>query len=345
MLRTEARRAGRDPLRSADDAGARRRAARASAAPACSPAAPTCWCRCAPGAPPPRVFVDVKRIPEIDAHRAAARDELWLGAAVSAAAIVEHAELGRLWPGLVEAVDLIGSTQIQGRASVGGNLCNASPAADTTPALCAVVGALRDRRPARRARGSGRGVHDRPGRDRARARRAAGRLPHPAPAPRARATPICASSRAPRWTSPSWARACRVALDAAGRCTGARVALGAVAPKVLLVAEAAAALVGSRGEDAALDSRGRGGQRRGPADLGQARHRRLPAPHRGGAGAPRGERRVRARARRRERMKLHVQTTVNGEAKEFLCAPEQSLLDVLRDELQPHRHQGGLRDR
>src|SRR5262245_18725855 len=86
----------------------------------------------------PRVFVDVKRIPETTRIELGP-SELWLGAAVPAAAIVEHAQVKTLFPGLVEAVDLIGSTQIQGRASVGGNLCNASPAADTVPALCAVA--------------------------------------------------------------------------------------------------------------------------------------------------------------------------------------------------------------
>ena len=82
----------------------------------------------------PTAFVDVKRIPDL-ARITIDAAGLRLGAAVSAAEICEHAELKRLWPGLVEAVNLIGSAQIQGRATVGGNLCNASPAADTTCAL------------------------------------------------------------------------------------------------------------------------------------------------------------------------------------------------------------------
>ena len=68
----------------------------------------------------PTAFVDVKKIPELTGI-AIDRDGLRLGAAAPAADICEHAELKRLWPGLVEAVNLIGSTQIQGRASVGGN--------------------------------------------------------------------------------------------------------------------------------------------------------------------------------------------------------------------------------
>jgi carbon-monoxide dehydrogenase medium subunit len=82
----------------------------------------------------PTAFIDVKRIPELVSLSVDA-DGLHLGAATSAAEICEHAEVTRLWPGLAEAIALIGSTQIQGRASVGGNLCNASPAADTTCAL------------------------------------------------------------------------------------------------------------------------------------------------------------------------------------------------------------------
>src|SRR5208282_1049191 len=60
-----------------------------------------------------------------------------IGAAVPGMAIVNHAALCQAWPGVVDGVKLIGSIQIKGRASIGGNLCNASPAADSVPALVA----------------------------------------------------------------------------------------------------------------------------------------------------------------------------------------------------------------
>ena len=86
------------------------------------------------GAPP--LFVDVKRIPRLSAVQLDANG-LQIGAAVPAAEIYENESIRSLWPGLAEATDLIGSTQIQGRATWSGNLCNASPAADSVPALIA----------------------------------------------------------------------------------------------------------------------------------------------------------------------------------------------------------------
>ena len=207
----------------------------------------------------PRVFVDVKRIPETT-RLELGPDELWLGAAVPAAAVVEHRELARLWPGLVEAVDLIGSTQIQGRASVGGNLCNASPAADTTPALCAVaarcvIAGPRGERviPVEQfTTGPGATVLG-PGELLVGFRIA--RPPARASDAYLRFIPRTEMDIAVVGAGVS------VALDASGRCASARVALGAVAPTVLVVAEAAAALVGSRGEEAALTRAGEAASR------------------------------------------------------------------------------------
>lgn len=64
-------------------------------------------------------------------------DSFVIGAAVPCAALAENEALVAAWPGVVEAANLIGSTQIQGRCTMSGNLCNASPAADSVPALVA----------------------------------------------------------------------------------------------------------------------------------------------------------------------------------------------------------------
>lgn len=85
----------------------------------------------------PDVIVDIKRIPELRAI-AVENGGFRIGAAVAGAEMGEHAALKASWPGVVEAMELIGSTQIQGRATPGGNLCNASPAADGVPPLIAL---------------------------------------------------------------------------------------------------------------------------------------------------------------------------------------------------------------
>jgi len=88
------------------------------------------------GAAAPAAVIDVKNIAVLCAISETA-DGFRVGAAVCGAGITDHAALVAAWPGVAEAAGLIGSTQIQGRASLGGNVCNASPAADTTPALIA----------------------------------------------------------------------------------------------------------------------------------------------------------------------------------------------------------------
>src|SRR6266403_675748 len=84
----------------------------------------------------PALIVDIKKIKET---RAVTEEKGgWrIGAAVTGAELKEHTRLKNAWPGVVEAANLIGSTQVQGRATLGGNLCNGSPAADSVPALIA----------------------------------------------------------------------------------------------------------------------------------------------------------------------------------------------------------------
>src|SRR3989454_10136837 len=81
----------------------------------------------------PELIVDIKKIAET---RAVTEEQGgWrIGAAVTGAELKEHPRLKQVWPGVVEAANLIGSTQVQGRATLGGNLCNGSPAADSVPA-------------------------------------------------------------------------------------------------------------------------------------------------------------------------------------------------------------------
>ena len=86
--------------------------------------------------------MDIKQLSETNRLDIGA-EEIYIGAAIPSAALNENAELKAHLPGLLEGSDLIGSTQIQGRATMGGNLCNASPAGDSIPAMIA-VGAVCD---------------------------------------------------------------------------------------------------------------------------------------------------------------------------------------------------------
>ena len=84
----------------------------------------------------PDLLVDVKNIPEM--RTVAIENGGWrIGAAVPAMEMLENADFCKTWPGVVEGVELIGSMQIKGRATVAGNICNGSPAADTTPPMIA----------------------------------------------------------------------------------------------------------------------------------------------------------------------------------------------------------------
>ncbi len=81
------------------------------------------------------LLVDVKGVPGANELACDSTAGLQLGAAVACYCICGDAAVNQLYPGLIDAIALIGGTAIQGRASVGGNLCNASPAADSIPAL------------------------------------------------------------------------------------------------------------------------------------------------------------------------------------------------------------------
>ena len=85
----------------------------------------------------PNLVIDVKKIVELNSIEEVSENEFIVGASVAGANLNRNQKFSKLWPGVLEAFRLIGSEQIQGRASLGGNLCNGSPAGDSVPALIA----------------------------------------------------------------------------------------------------------------------------------------------------------------------------------------------------------------
>ncbi len=199
----------------------------------------------------PKLLVDIKKIPETR-QIAAENGGFRIGAAVPGMEIVGHAAFAKTWPGVIDGVKLIGSIQVKGRASIGGNLCNASPAADSVPALIA-AGAIA------RVIGTN-GVREVP----------VEKIPvGPGKTSLAKDELIVSFFFPPRpaHSGDAYQRftprtemdiavvgvGISLTLDNGGTCTAARVALGAVAPTVLLVKEAADALIGTKLDEAALD--------------------------------------------------------------------------------------------
>ena len=198
----------------------------------------------------PSLIVDIKHLPGLRTIMPEAGG-FRIGAAVSGAELGEHAGLRALWPGVVEGAELIGSTQVQGRATMTGNLCNGSPAADAVPGLIAANATARITGP--------NGTRDCPVAD--------------IPAGPGRTTltkgEIITSLFLPARPAQSGdaylrfiprtemdiavvSAAVSLTRDNTGTITAARVALGAVAPTIRLVSDAAAAIIGTTLDDAAL---------------------------------------------------------------------------------------------
>jgi CO/xanthine dehydrogenase FAD-binding subunit len=199
----------------------------------------------------PDLIVDIKKIPET---RAIAEEKGgWrIGAAVTGAELKEHPRLKKVWPGVIEAANLIGSTQVQGRATMGGNLCNGSPAADSVPALIAAGAVATLAGP--------NGKRDLPVEDVMLGPRklalqkgeiVASFLLPPRP-PRSSDAYLRFIPRTEMDIAVVGAGV-SLTVDGAGVITAARVALGAVAARVLLVPEAAQAIIGSRLDKPAQD--------------------------------------------------------------------------------------------
>jgi carbon-monoxide dehydrogenase medium subunit len=202
----------------------------------------------------PVLVVDIKGIAELRQITEEAGG-FRIGAAVSGAELKEHAKLKSVWPGIVEAANLIGSTQIQGRATMGGNLCNGSPAADSVPALIAAGAKATVVGPKGRREVPVEDVMIGPRKlSLAKGEIVASFLLKAKPARTADAY----LRFIPRTEMDIAVVGCGVCLtlDAKGVCSAARVSLGAVAARPLLVAPAAAALVGSKVDAAALQKLG-----------------------------------------------------------------------------------------
>ncbi len=199
----------------------------------------------------PELLVDIKKIPEVR-QITAENGRFRVGAAVTCMELIEHAGFSKAWSGVIDGVKLIGSIQVKGRATLGGNLCNASPAADSVPPLIAAGAVARIVGP--------KGVREMP----------VEKIPigpgKISLSPGEVVTSFLFPPRAPR-SGDAYQRftprtemdiavvgvAVSLALDDAGVCKAARVALGAVAPTTLLAEDAARVLIGTRVDDAACD--------------------------------------------------------------------------------------------
>jgi carbon-monoxide dehydrogenase medium subunit len=198
----------------------------------------------------PGLIVDLKKIPGAIGIRESDGGFV-IGASTPGALLGEHPTLGRVWPGVVEAANLIGSTQVQGRASMAGNLCNASPAADSVPALmaaratCLIVG------PSGRRTAPAETIAVGPGRTSLQPGEFVLEILLPPRGPRGADAYMRSIPRTEMDIAVVGAGV-NLSLDAEGVIVEARVALGAVGPTVILAEEAAAALVGTRADDTAL---------------------------------------------------------------------------------------------
>jgi carbon-monoxide dehydrogenase medium subunit len=200
----------------------------------------------------PDVIVDIKKIAEM--REVTNEDGAWrFGAAVTGKELMDHPGFNAAWPGIMDGVRLIGSVQVRGRATVGGNVCNASPAADSVPpmitakAVATVVGPNGTREVPVEDIGVAPGKTS----------LEAGEFVVSFQLPKRPARSGDAYLRfTPRTEMDIAVVGCAVnlTLDDAGICTDAIVSLGAVAARALIVDAAAKALIGTTVDDAAMEA-------------------------------------------------------------------------------------------
>ena len=199
----------------------------------------------------PDLLVDIKHIPatqEITANGSGFK----IGAAVSGSRLRDHKALNKAWPGVVEATNLIGSDQVQGRCTMVGNLCNASPAADSVPAMVAAKAKASVVGPKGRRTIPVEKVTTGPGSTSLKKGEIIESITLPKPEAKTGDAYLRFIPRTEMDIAVCSAGVC-LTLGARGVVKKARVALGAVGPTVVLAPKAARAIVGTKLDDAALE--------------------------------------------------------------------------------------------
>ncbi len=198
----------------------------------------------------PDNLIDLKKIPGLrDISKTA--DGGWrIGAAVSGAEMRRHAALCADWPGVVEGMNLVGSTQVQGRATLVGNLCNGSPAADSVPGMVAAGARVVVTGPSGTREVAVEDIPAGPGKTKLQPGEMIEAVLLPA---RGKQGGDAYLRFIPRTEMDIAVVGVGISLTLDGdKVAAARVALGAVAPTVLLVDAAAKAIIGTTLDDAAL---------------------------------------------------------------------------------------------
>ena len=198
----------------------------------------------------PDLVVDIKRIKTMREVKKTATG-FTIGAAVSCAELGENKALVKAWPGVVEAANLIGSKQVQGRCTMAGNLCNASPAADSVPALVAAGAKAIVQGPKGKRTVAVESIPVGPGKTSLKKGELIEALVLPARKPRSGDAYLRFIPRSEMDIAVVGA-AVSLTLDGQGLVSAARVSLGAVAPTTLRVDAAADALIGTRLDEPAL---------------------------------------------------------------------------------------------
>ena len=199
----------------------------------------------------PNLVIDIKKIVELNSINEISENEFVIGASVSGANLNRNPKFAKLWPGVLEAFRLIGSEQIQGRASLGGNLCNGSPAGDSVPALIAAGCKAVIAGPGERKEIPIENFHLGPGKTILENGQMLVALKFPK---RNNNSADAYLRMTPRTEMDIAVVGCGVNISIEnGVCTNARVSLGAVAPKPLLINEASDILVGSSLDEETLE--------------------------------------------------------------------------------------------